>query len=328
MVAWFSKPKYTTLKKPPKARRVPEGLWTKCPSCVEAVPTKDWEAGHKVCPKCGYHDYLPARARLDQLLDEHSFTELDEDLVGGDPLRFRDSKTYGERLAAAQEKTGLNEAVVAGHGKIRGRPVLIAAMDVGFMGGSMGAAAGEKIARTLERAIHLKLPVILVCGSGGARMQEGVISLMQMAKTSAVAGRLAQAGLPLVTILTHPSTGGVMASFASLGDVIMAEPNALVGFAGPRVIEATIKQILPPGFQRSEFVAEHGFVDIVCPRREMRSTLSNLLSFFTHAQRQAARAEALQAEEAMADAGMPDEPPVESPAEPLAERETEPRGSL
>jgi acetyl-CoA carboxylase carboxyl transferase subunit beta len=320
MVAWFSKPKYTTLKRPPKARRVPEGLWTKCPSCVEAVPTRDWEAGHKVCPKCGYHDYLPARARLEQLLDEHSFTELDAELVGGDPLGFRDSKSYGERLAAAQEKTDLTEAVVTGHGKIRGRAVLIAVMDVGFMGGSMGAAVGEKIARTLERGINLKLPVILVCGSGGARMQEGAISLMQMAKTSAVAGRLARAGLPLITILTHPSTGGVMASFASLGDVILAEPNALVGFAGPRVIEATIKQILPPGFQRSEFVAEHGFVDLVCPRREMRSTLSNLLSFFTYAQRQAARAEAKQAEKTA--------PETEPGAEPAAETAIERRGAL
>lgn len=296
MVAWFSKPKYTTLKKPPKARRVPEGLWTKCPSCMEAVPRKDWEDAHKVCPKCEYHDYLSASERIDQLLDEHSFTELDADLVAGDPLQFRDSKTYPERLADAQRKTGLTEAVLSGHGKIRGKSVLISVMDVAFIGGSMGVAVGEKIARTMERGIKLKLPVILVCGSGGARMQEGVFSLMQMAKTSALAARLSQAGLPLMTILTHPSTGGVMASFASLGDIVIAEPNALIGFAGPRVIEATIKQILPPGFQRSEFVAEHGFVDLVCPRREMRSTISNLLSFFTYARRQAARAAAKQAE--------------------------------
>ncbi len=296
MVAWFSKPKYTTLKKPPKARRVPEGLWIKCPSCLETVPRKDWETSHKVCPKCDYHDYLTAYHRIEQLLDEHSFTETDKDLVAGDPLGFRDSKTYPERLEAAREKTGLTEAVVSGHGKIRGKPLLITVMDVGFVGGSMGIAVGEKIARTLERGISLKLPVILVCGSGGARMQEGVFSLMQMAKTSALAGRLSQAGLPLITLLTHPSTGGVMASFASLGDVVIAEPNALIGFAGPRVIEATIKQILPPGFQRSEFVAEHGFVDMVKPRREMRSTLSNLLSFFMYAQRQAARASARLAE--------------------------------
>lgn len=297
MVAWFSKPKYTTLKKPPKARRVPEGLWTKCPSCLETVPRKDWEASHKVCPKCAYHDYLTARQRIEHLLDENSFTETDKEIVAGDPLGFKDSKTYGERLEAAREKTGLTEAVVSGHGKIRGKPVLITVMDVGFIGGSMGIAVGEKIARTLERGINLKLPVILVCGSGGARMQEGVFSLMQMAKTSALAGRLSQAGLPLITLLTHPSTGGVMASFASLGDVVIAEPNALIGFAGPRVIEATIKQILPAGFQRSEFVADHGFVDMVKSRRQMRSTLSNLLSFFMHAQRQAARAAAKKAEE-------------------------------
>lgn len=301
MVAWFSKPKYTTLKKPPKARRVPEGLWTKCVSCLETVPRKDWEAAHKVCPKCGFHDYLSAQARIDQLLDEHSFTELDAELVAGDPLEFKDSKTYPQRLDAAREKTGLNEAVLSGHGKIRGKSVLITVMDVGFIGGSMGIAVGEKIARTMERAINLKLPVILVCGSGGARMQEGVFSLMQMVKTSALAGRLAQAGLPLITILTHPSTGGVMASFASLGDVIIAEPNALIGFAGPRVIEATIKQILPPGFQRSEFVADHGFVDLVCPRSGMRSTISNLLSFFMYSQRQRARAAARHAEEQAAE---------------------------
>lgn len=297
MVAWFSKPKYTTLKKPPKSRRVPEGLWTKCPSCLETIPRRDWERSHKVCPKCGYHDYLTARERIEHLLDENSFTETDKDIVAGDPLEFKDSKTYTERLEAARQKTGLTEAVVSGHGKIRGKPVLITVMDVGFIGGSMGIAVGEKIARTIERGINLKLPVILICGSGGARMQEGVFSLMQMAKTSALAGRLAQEGLPLITLLTHPSTGGVMASFASLGDVVIAEPHALIGFAGPRVIEATIKQILPAGFQRSEFVADHGFVDMVKTRREMRSTISNLLSFFMYAQRQAARAAAKKAEE-------------------------------
>lgn len=282
MVAWFSKPKYTTLKRPHRERRIPEGILLKCSSCLETIVRKDWEIGWKVCPQCNFHERLTPAERIQQLLDENSFTEVDAGLVAGDPLEFKDSKPYGARLNEARERTGHGEAVVSGHGKIRGRGVAIAVMDTNFMGGSMGIAAGEKIARTMERGLRHDLPVVLVCGSGGARMQEGFFSLMQMAKTSALAARLHEARLPLFTILTDPTTGGVTASFASLGDVIFAEPNALIGFAGPRVIEATIKQILPPGFQRAEFVADHGFVDVVCHRRELRGHISNLMTFFMH----------------------------------------------
>ena len=280
MAHWFRKPKYTTLKRETLRSRIPEGLWTKCPSCMEAIVKKDWEQAFKVCPQCGYHQRLTADQRIEQLLDEGSFVEHDADLLSGDPLGFHDTKPYPQRLEEAREKTGLNEAVRSGLGKVNEKLVSIAVMDIGFVGGSMGSVVGEKIARTLERGVAEGCPVVLVCSSGGARMQEGIISLMQMAKTAALAARLAEARLPLITILTDPTTAGVTASFASLGDVIIAEPKALIGFAGPRVIEATIKQILPPGFQRSEFVAEHGFIDIVARRTELRAILDNLLSLF------------------------------------------------
>lgn len=282
MVAWFSKPKYTTLSKSPSERRIPEGLWSKCSSCLEAIVKKDWEEAFQVCPRCGFHDRLTARERIRQLLDEGSFVEHDGDLISGDPLGFKDSKAYSDRLKQAREKTGLNEAVVCGDAKIQGHEVSVGLMDMNFVGGSMGSVVGEKIARALERGVDDRVPVVLVCCSGGARMQEGALSLMQMAKTSAVVARLNKARLPLVTVLTDPTTAGVIASFAMLGDVIIAEPNALVGFTGQRVIEATIKQILPAGFQRSEFVADHGFIDIVCPRGELRTTIGNLLAFFTY----------------------------------------------
>lgn len=295
-MSWFKKPKYTSLKKPVGQRRIPQGLWVKCPACMEAIVSKEWARSIQVCPKCGHHDRLTPAQRLDHLLDEGSFTEIDSKLVSGDVLTFKDEKNYPDRLNQAREKTNQAEAVVSGYGKIRGKGVAIAVMDMGFIGGSMGVAVGEKIARTMERGLKHRLPVILVCGSGGARMQEGIFSLMQMAKTSAIAARLSEASIPLFTVLTDPTTGGVTASFASLGDVVLAEPNALVGFAGPRVIEATIKQILPPGFQRAEFVAEHGFIDIVCPRIELRPTIHRLFSQFMHAQWERER-EATQIEE-------------------------------
>ncbi len=277
-MAWFRKPKYTKLERPAAARaRIPQGLLTKCPACLETIIGKDWEEGLKVCPNCQHHERLTACERLAHLLDEGSFVEHDVELTSGDPLGFVDSKPYPQRLEEARSKTGLNEAVVAGLGRIHGRPVSIAVMDMNFVGGSMGCVVGEKIARALERGLEAGVPVVLVCGSGGARMQEGALSLLQMAKTAAVAARLAEVGLPLITVLTDPTTGGVTASFAMLGDVIIAEPKAQIGFAGPRVIEQTIKQILPPGFQRAEFLAEHGFVDIVARRTELRATLGNLL---------------------------------------------------
>jgi len=285
MASWFRKPKYTTLAPPTSRGRIPEGLLHKCSKCLEPLVKKEWEDDHKVCPKCHYHERLTARERAAQLLDSNSFDERDADLASGDPLKFTDSKPYPERLKETREKTGLNDGVVSGTGRIHGTDVSIAIMDMNFIGGSMGCAAGEKISRAIERGIENETPVILVCCSGGARMQEGILSLMQMAKACAVAGRLAQAGLPLVTILTDPTTGGVTASFALIGDVVIAEPNALIGFAGQRVIEATIKQVLPPGFQRSEFLEDHGFVDIVCPRANLRQTVGTLLTLLMHSRK-------------------------------------------
>lgn len=284
-MAWFRKPKYTTLQRPPSRGRVPEGLLIKCPSCLDAIVKRTWEEAFKVCPNCGYHDRLTAEERLLLLLDTDSFVERDRDLVSGDPLEFNDTKPYTQRVDDARAKTGLNEAVVCGTGRIMDHEISIAVMDMGFIGGSMGLIVGEKIARAMEEGLAKRIPVILVCCSGGARMQEGILSLMQMAKTGALAARLGEARLPLITLLTDPTTGGVTASFASLGDVIIAEPNALIGFAGPRVIEATIKQVMPAGFQRSEFMAEHGFIDIVCPREALRPTIGNLISFFLHSRR-------------------------------------------
>ncbi len=269
--------------------RIPEGLLVKCPQCLESVVKKDYEDAFKVCPKCAFHERLTAQQRIAQLLDEGSFVEKDREMIAGDPLRFADSKPYPERLASNREKTGMNEGVACGTGKIQGHRISVAVMDMNFVGGSMGTAVGEKITRTLERGLNEEIPVLLVCASGGARMQEGILSLMQMAKTCAVASRLAQTRIPFLTLLTDPTTGGVTASFALLGDVIIAEPNALLGFAGQRVIESTIKQTMPDGFQRAEFMTQHGFVDLVCKRGDLRSTIGTLLTYFLHARREAVR---------------------------------------
>jgi acetyl-CoA carboxylase carboxyl transferase subunit beta len=276
-MAWFRKTRYTTLCPPTQRARIPEGLWRKCGQCLEIISQKEWEEGLKVCPKCKYHEQLSARERIAQLIDDGTFRELDAELSPLDPLGFVDSKPYAERIQAAQQKTGERDAVVSGMGRIGGHLVSIAVMDFRFNGGSMGAVVGEKITRSIERGIRHNVPVVNVCASGGARMQEGMFSLMQMAKTGAAVGRLALTGLPYFILITHPTTAGVLASFGSLGDVIVAEPDALVGFAGPRVIEQTIKQILPPGFQRSEFVKEHGFVDIISPRIELKGLLGRLI---------------------------------------------------
>jgi acetyl-CoA carboxylase carboxyl transferase subunit beta len=292
MAAWFRKPKFTTLVKPAQRGRIPEGLWIKCPACMETIVRRDWEEASKVCPRCGYHARLTAPERIETLLDADSFEEFDAELASADPLGFIDTKPYADRLEQARQNTGLNEAVVCGLGRVQARPISIAVMDTHFIGGSMGSVVGEKIARAIERGLKQGLPVVVVCASGGARMQEGALSLMQMAKTCALIARLREARLPLITILTDPTTGGVTASFATLGDVVLAEPNALIGFAGPRVIEQTIKQILPRGFQRAEFVAEHGFVDIVCRRGELQSTVGNLLALLLHARPKAGKATA------------------------------------
>jgi acetyl-CoA carboxylase carboxyl transferase subunit beta len=259
---------------------IAEGLWIKCDSCKEIVYRAEVERAGRVCPKCRYAFRIGARERIAGLTDAGSFEEREAGLVSGDPLNFRDTKRYRDRVRAAREKTQLGDAVVCGLARVGGYPVVIAAFDFGFLGGSMGSVVGEKLTRSIELAIDKHLPVVIVSASGGARMQEGILSLMQMAKTAAALERLGGAGLPFISLLTDPTTGGVTASFAMLGDVILAEPRALIGFAGPRVIAETIRQPLPDGFQRSEFLLEHGQLDLIVERHDLRQTLRRLLEFF------------------------------------------------
>jgi acetyl-CoA carboxylase carboxyl transferase subunit beta len=257
-------------------RSVPVGVFTKCPGCRAALLTADLEKNDNVCPQCEHHFPLPTARRLELVLDPGSFVEADASIESVDPLGFTDSKRYSERLRGAKRTAGAGDAVRAGAGRIEGQPVEVGAFVFEFMGGSMGSVVGEKVTRVFERALERRTPAIVFSASGGARMQEGVLSLMQMAKTSAALGRLREAGLPYLSVLLHPTTGGVAASFAMLGDVILAEPKALIGFAGARVIQNTIRQRLPPGFQRAEFLLEHGFLDHIVSRREMRETLARL----------------------------------------------------
>jgi acetyl-CoA carboxylase carboxyl transferase subunit beta len=271
----FDKPTYTVLKV--KKKDIPKGLYTKDPVTGELLFNKEIEDNQMVVPKSGHHFPIPAPKRLAALLDEGSFSETDAGVKSSDPLSFVDSQPYPDRLRRYEKDSGLPEAVVCGTGRIHGIRVAIAVMDFRFCGGAMGAAVGEKITRTIELAVAEKLPCILFSASGGARMQEGIFSLMQMAKTSAALGRLAAAKLPYVSVLTHPTMGGVTASFSTLGDVILAEPGALIGFAGARVIRDTTKQALPPGFQTSEFLLEHGLIDQIVGRLEMRDRLRDLL---------------------------------------------------
>lgn len=256
-----------------------EGLWTKCDACGQIIWRRALEDGVKVCPKCGHHFRLDAQARLRLLLDGE-WEEFDKHLASNDPLEFVDSKPYKERLAAMQAATSLPDAVVSASGGLNGRRVNICVLELSFIGGSMGAVVGEKITRAIERSLENRAPLIVVSASGGARMQEGAVSLMQMAKISAALMRLDEAAVPFISVLTDPTTGGVTASFAMLGDLNIAEPGALIGFAGPRVIEQTIRQKLPDGFQRSEFLLEHGFLDAVVSRAEMKGFLSRSLDFF------------------------------------------------
>ena len=258
-----------------------EGLWVKCDNCRQIIWKKDLEENLNVCPKCGRHFRVDARTRLGQLLDDGSYETFSQNLVSTDPLRFVDLKPYSERLSRAQEETGLNDAVINAHGKLKGRPVIISVMEYAFIGGSMGAVVGEMITRSIEQALETKHPLIIVSASGGARMMEGVLSLMQLAKISAALARLDEARVPYVSVLTDPTTGGVTASFAMLGDLNIAEPGALIGFAGPRVIEQTIRQKLPAGFQRSEFLLEHGMLDAVVHRSELKPFISRALDFIT-----------------------------------------------
>ncbi|PIQ90653.1 MAG: acetyl-CoA carboxylase carboxyl transferase subunit beta [Candidatus Omnitrophica bacterium CG11_big_fil_rev_8_21_14_0_20_41_12] len=279
-MALFGKPKYTIVRL--KKREIPEGLWTKCEECSETLYNKTLDENFKVCPKCNYHFGLTAYERIDLLFDQNSFLEFDKDMISLDPLDFKGPKTYKEKLNQDQEATGLKDAVVSGEGKLNGRRVVMAVTDSRFIMGSMGSVVGEKITRSIEFATKNKLPMIIVSGSGGgARMYEGMFSLMQMAKTCAALAYLRKAKLPYISVLTNPTMAGIMASFASVGDIIMAEPKALIGFTGPRVIEQTIRQKLPAGFQRSEFLLEHGLIDMIVNRKNMKDTLNQLLDYFS-----------------------------------------------
>ncbi|MCC5790809.1 MAG: acetyl-CoA carboxylase carboxyltransferase subunit beta [Opitutales bacterium] len=271
----FSKPKL--FSNPLKKKDIPKGLYHKCPLCNEMVYTKELEENQMVVPQSGYHFPISPQKRLEALLDEESFTPMDEMLKSVDALKFQGVASYKEKLLQYQKKTGLMDAVLSGTGKITDIPVSIAVMDFRFLGASMGSVVGEKITRTIERALEQKIPCIVVSTSGGARMYEGILSLMQMAKTSAALARLKEARLPYISVLTNPTTAGVMASYASLGDVILAEPRALIGFAGPRVIKETTQQALPEGFQTAEFLLERGLVDQIVPRTEMRDRIAGLL---------------------------------------------------
>lgn len=281
-MTWFQRimpPKIK--KKESNGGNIPEGLWAKCPDCQAILYRKDLERSLQVCPKCSHHHRLGARERLTGFLDEEPREELGANLASNDPLRFRDAKKYRDRLSQAQKKTGEREALVVMRGALHGEGVVASAFDFGFMGGSMGSVVGERFVRGVDRAVADGVPLVNFAASGGARMQEGLFSLLQMSKTSAALARLDEAGLPYVSVLTDPTMGGVTASLAMLGDVIVAEPGALIGFAGPRVIEQTVQETLPEGFQEAEFLQEHGVIDTIVDRREMRSTLAELLDSLT-----------------------------------------------
>jgi acetyl-CoA carboxylase carboxyl transferase subunit beta len=284
-VAWFKKEK--TPKQPQAERRLkmPEGLWVKCEACREMVYKKEVLRNSNVCPKCNYHFRIGSRQRLAMLLDDGAYEVFDADIAPRDALEFNDVKPYADRLLDYQKRTGLKDALISAVGKIGGHPVVIGVMEYGFMGGSMGSVVGEKVTRCAERALRDRTPLIVVSCSGGARMQEGALSLMQMAKISAALAQMDDEGVPFISILTDPTTGGVTASFAMLGDLNLAEPRALIGFAGPRVIEQTIRQTLPEGFQRSEFLLEHGMLDMVVERSRMRQVLISSLDFMLGAEK-------------------------------------------
>jgi len=277
-MTWFRKDNHP-LEAPQEKRVQTEGLWTKCEACKHILWKKDLEANFLCCPKCGHHFKMGARQRMEMLLDDGRYTEHDAHLASTDPLNFTDTKSYRDRLKQAEKSTGLKDALITGEGRLASKRVIICAMEFQFIGGSMGAVVGEKIARAIDRCIEQKLPLVVVSCSGGARMMEGAISLMQMAKVSAVLARLDEAREPYISVLTNPTTGGVTASFAMLGDLNIAEPGALIGFAGPRVIEQTIRQKLPEGFQSAEFLLSHGMLDAIVPRKEMKAYLAQALSF-------------------------------------------------
>ena len=276
-MGWFSRSRAPMAQSEEKRSRA-QGLWIKCQSCSENIYSGDLEKNHNVCPKCDFHFRIDARKRLELLLDEGSFVEHDAGMISVDVLQFKDSKSYADRIQGALKKGGSRDAIICGEARLEGMPLQIAVFDFSFMGGSMGSVVGEKITRAIERAIEARTPFVIVSASGGARMQESILSLMQMAKTSAALAIMKELGLPFISVLTDPTTGGVTASFAMLGDINIAEPKALIGFAGPRVIEQTIRQKLPEGFQRAEYLLDHGMVDLIVNRKEMRQTLARLLA--------------------------------------------------
>ncbi len=281
-MAWFKREKKPIENPTPvDERRVrTEGLWTKCDACRAIIWKKDLEANWQVCPKCNFHFRLSAKRRLELLLDDGQWTEHDSELASSDPLEFVDTKPYIQRLRDARGKLHINDAIITAEGRLQGRPLICCSMEFGFIGGSMGAVVGEKVTRAVEMSLEKKQPLIIVSSSGGARMMEGVVSLMQLAKASAALARLDEARVPYISVLTDPTTGGVTASYAMLGDLNIAEPGALIGFAGPRVIEQTIREKLPEGFQTAEFLLEHGFLDAVVPRTELKSYIARSLVFF------------------------------------------------
>lgn len=284
-MALFGRKQYSSVQV--KKRDIPNGLWLKCPACNEVIYKKALKEALYVCPKCEHHFPLKRDDRLKLLVDEGTFTEWDADLFSVDRLKFQGKETYEQKLEKNVEKTGCNDAILCGEGRISSIRTAVGIMDFSFLGASMGAVVGEKVTRLFERALEKKLPVLISSASGGARMYEGIFSLMQMAKTSGAIARHSEAGLPYISLLTHPTTAGVMASYASLGDVIVAEPRALIGFAGPRVIKETTQQDLPPGFQRSEFLLKHGLLDMVVPRSELKQRLASLLRYMGAADKSA-----------------------------------------
>ncbi|MBZ0092485.1 MAG: acetyl-CoA carboxylase, carboxyltransferase subunit beta [Sulfuricellaceae bacterium] len=280
-MSWFQKllpPKIQRKDSNGAKKAMPEGLWSKCPTCVAVLYHADLEKNLEVCPKCGHHHRINARSRLDVLLDPEGRHEIGEEVKPVDTLKFKDSKRYADRLVEARTGSGESDALVVMQGSVKSVPLVVAAFEFKFMGGSMGSVVGERFVRGINTCLEHKLPFVCISASGGARMQEGLLSLMQMAKTSAALTKLADARLPFISVLTDPTMGGVSASFAMLGDVIIAEPGALIGFAGPRVIEQTVRETLPDGFQRAEFLLEHGAIDMIVDRREMRDRLANLLT--------------------------------------------------
>ncbi|HEV8592086.1 MAG TPA: acetyl-CoA carboxylase, carboxyltransferase subunit beta [Pyrinomonadaceae bacterium] len=286
-MSWFKrdKPKIEDIEDDEERTVKTEGIFVKCPECDNALYKRELTESHEVCTHCSYHFRYGARERLETLFDDGKYERLDEEVTSADPLEFFDTKPYKDRIVQAKESSGLPEAIVSGSGKVGGHLVYAGAMDMSFIGGSMGSAVGEKITRLIERGLENRGAVIVFAASGGARMQEGTLSLMQMGKISAALNRLHEARLPFISVLTDPTTGGVTASFAMLGDVILAEPKALIGFAGPRVIEQTIRQKLPKGFQRSEFLLDHGMVDMVVDRREVKDTIVRMLDFMMNRNR-------------------------------------------